>query len=101
MLGFKISFYVAAVCSSVQNAVKVSIFKKKKFLSFLVGFFSWYMNSLCTPFTFTSLCTLQPGALKLTVFCIKKGFKAIYIKASFFSCNFDSAKFRGLRRTHG
>lgn len=39
MLGFKISFYVAAVCSSVQNAVKVSIFKKKKFLSFLVGFF--------------------------------------------------------------
>lgn len=38
MLGFKISFYVAAVCSSVQNAVKVSI-KKKKFLSFLVGFF--------------------------------------------------------------
>lgn len=26
MLGFKISFYVAAVCSSVQNAVKVSFF---------------------------------------------------------------------------
>lgn len=25
MLGFKICFYVAAVCSSVQNAVKVSI----------------------------------------------------------------------------
>lgn len=54
MLGFKISFYVAAVCSSVQNAVKVSIFLKKIPLIFS-GFFSWYMNSLCTPFTFTAL----------------------------------------------
>lgn len=39
MLGFKISFYVAAVCSSVQNAVKVSIFLKKKIPLIFSGFF--------------------------------------------------------------
>lgn len=48
MLGFKISFYVAAVCSSVQNAVKVSIFLKKIPLIFSGGFFLVYEQPLHT-----------------------------------------------------
>lgn len=49
MLGFKISFYVAAVCSSVQNAVKVSIFLKKKIpLIFSGVFFLVYEQPLHT-----------------------------------------------------
>lgn len=48
MLGFKISFYVAAVCSSVQNAVKVSIFFKKIPLIFSGFFFLVYEQPLHT-----------------------------------------------------
>lgn len=48
MLGFKISFYVAAVCSSVQNAVKVSIFLKKIPLIFSGFFFLVYEQPLHT-----------------------------------------------------